>query len=65
MPELSGHFESSVRGLYFIGVSSSLSFGPMMRFAYGSAYTAKRLQRHLARQTARRRVLEEEPAAAV
>ena len=65
MPELSGHFESSVPGLYFVGVSSSLSFGPMMRFAYGSAYTAKRLHRHLARRVARGRVYEEEAAAAV
>lgn len=56
MPELSAHFESSVPGLYFVGISSSLSFGPMMRFAYGSAYTAKRLKRHLVRRTARRKV---------
>lgn len=52
MPELSAHFESSVPGLYFVGVSASLSFGPVMRFAYGSAYTAKRLRRHLASRTA-------------
>lgn len=49
MPVLSSHFESSIPGLYFIGISSALSFGSMMRFAYGSAYTAKRLERHLVR----------------
>jgi Pyridine nucleotide-disulphide oxidoreductase len=48
MPLLSGHFESFIPGLYFIGVSSALTFGPMMRFAYGAAYTAVRLTRHLA-----------------
>jgi cation diffusion facilitator CzcD-associated flavoprotein CzcO len=48
MPLLTSHFESSVPGLYFIGISSALTFGPMMRFAYGSAYTARRLERHLA-----------------
>jgi cation diffusion facilitator CzcD-associated flavoprotein CzcO len=50
MPVLSSHFESNVPGLYFVGISSALSFGPMMRFAYGSAYTARRLERHLAQQ---------------
>ncbi|HEX6772760.1 MAG TPA: NAD(P)-binding domain-containing protein [Acidobacteriaceae bacterium] len=65
MPELSGRFESSVPGLYFIGVSSSLSFGPMMRFSYGAAYTAKRLHRHLARRAGHSKVYEEEAAATV
>lgn len=63
MPVLSSQFESSVPGLYFVGISSALSFGPMMRFAYGSAYTASRLERHLVRQTARRMAYE--PQAAV
>lgn len=48
-PVLSTQFESSVPGLYFVGVASANSFGPMMRFAYGSAYTARRLARHLSR----------------
>jgi pyruvate/2-oxoglutarate dehydrogenase complex dihydrolipoamide dehydrogenase (E3) component len=59
MPLLSSHFESSVPGLYFVGISSALTFGPMMRFAYGSAYTARRLGRHLARHTERRTTYEE------
>jgi hypothetical protein len=54
MPVLSRNFESSVPGLYFVGISSALTFGPMMRFAYGSAYTARRLERHLARHAERR-----------
>jgi thioredoxin reductase len=49
-PELSAHFESTVPGLYFIGVSAAASFGPMMRFAYGAAYTAKRVTRDLVRK---------------
>ncbi len=53
IPVLSSHFESSIPGLYFIGISSALSFGSMMRFAYGSAYTAKRLERHLVRRSQR------------
>jgi thioredoxin reductase len=48
-PILSTRFESSVPGLYFVGVASANSFGPMMRFAYGTNYTAGRLARHLAR----------------
>jgi thioredoxin reductase len=47
-PVLSSSFQSSVSGLYFVGVSSANSFGPVMRFAYGADYTAKRISRHLA-----------------
>ncbi len=47
-PALSTNFESSVPGLYFVGPSSAGSFGPLMRFAYGAKYTARRLSRHLA-----------------
>ena len=49
-PELSPYFESSVPGLYFTGVTAAASFGPMMRFAYGAAYTAKRVARDLVRK---------------
>lgn len=44
-PILSARFESSVPGLYFIGLPAALSFGPMMRFALGAQYTASRLAR--------------------
>jgi putative flavoprotein involved in K+ transport len=60
MPVLSNYFESSVPGLYFVGISSALTFGPMMRFAYGSAYTARRLERHLLQRTDRRMSYEEQ-----
>lgn len=46
-PVLSSRFESSVRGLYFIGLAAASSFGPIMRFAFGAEYTSQRLARHL------------------
>jgi hypothetical protein len=47
-PVLSRHFESSVRGLYFIGGAAANSFGPLLRFAYGAKFAAKRLASRLA-----------------
>jgi thioredoxin reductase len=47
-PILSRHFESSVPGLYFVGIPAANSFGPLLRFAFGANYAAKRLSRHLA-----------------
>ena len=47
-PVLSSHFESSVPGLYFIGIAAANSFGPLLRFVYGTSFTARRLSRHLA-----------------
>lgn len=49
-PELSADFQSSVPGLYFVGIAAANDFGPMMRFAYGSDYTARRLTSHLRQQ---------------
>ena len=49
VPILKANFESSVPGLYFVGLASAGSFGPMMRFAFGSGFTAKRLSAHLQR----------------
>jgi lysine/ornithine N-monooxygenase len=48
-PRLDRHFQSSVRGLYFVGVASSLSFGPLFRFVAGAEYTARTLTRVMAR----------------
>ena len=48
-PVLSVNFESSVPGLYFVGVASAFSFGPVMRFAFGARYTAMRITRRLAK----------------
>ncbi len=47
-PRLSRHFESSVRGLYFIGPASAFSFGPLFRFVAGAAYATPVVARHLA-----------------
>lgn len=42
-PVLSMRFESSVKGLFLIGPISANSFGPMMRFAFGASFAARRL----------------------
>jgi hypothetical protein len=47
-PVLSPHFESTVPGLYFVGPAAASSFGPVMRFAAGAKFTARRISRHLA-----------------
>jgi hypothetical protein len=55
-PMLGAGFESTVPGLHFVGPSSVASYGPLMRFIAGTAYTARSLtQIHLA-QTARAKV---------
>lgn len=46
-PVLSPSFESSVPGLFFVGLASAFAFGPIMRFAAGATPTAHRLARHL------------------
>ncbi len=46
-PVLSSNFECSVRGLYFVGTASANSFGPLMRFACGARFAARRLSGHL------------------
>lgn len=46
-PILGRRFDSSVPGLYFIGIAAANSFGPLLRFAFGADYAAKRLSRHL------------------
>jgi len=46
-PVLSINFESSVPGLYFTGLASANSFGPVMRFAFGAKFTAQRLAKVL------------------
>ena len=46
-PVLSRNFESSVDGLYFVGLCAANSFGPVSRFVFGADFTARRLARHL------------------
>lgn len=53
-PVLSSDFESSERGLYFVGVASARSFGPVMRFVVGAIYPARRLSRILQQNLLRR-----------
>lgn len=48
MPVLSGSFESSVPGLYFVGPPAVNSFGPLMRFMVGAEYVAPLVSRKLA-----------------
>ena len=55
-PVLSKHFESSVPGLYFIGIAAAYSFGPLMRFAYGAEFAANRIGKFLP-ATARKNVV--------
>lgn len=62
MPALSGQFETSVPGLYFVGPPAVNSFGPLMRFMVGSEYVAPRLARRLAAEV--RRVGRKTPARA-
>jgi len=42
-PVLSSCFESSVPGIYFAGLAAANSFGPVMRFAFGAGFAARRL----------------------
>lgn len=50
IPRLSSYFESSVPGMYFAGLASTHSFGPVMRFIAGTGFTARRLSSHIARE---------------
>jgi cation diffusion facilitator CzcD-associated flavoprotein CzcO len=40
IPALSSAFETSVPGLYIVGITSSPVFGPIMRFMYGAKHAA-------------------------
>ena len=42
-PTLSSSCESSVPGIYFVGVAAANSFGPVMRFAFGAGFAARRI----------------------
>jgi thioredoxin reductase len=49
-PNLSRNFETSVPGLYLVGLVSAHNFGPLTRFAQGAMYTSRQLTRHLVSQ---------------
>jgi hypothetical protein len=44
-PRLSSSFESSARGLYFIGAPAMWTFGPLMQFVAGAQFAAPRVAR--------------------
>jgi hypothetical protein len=46
-PALSATFESSVPGLHFVGQAAAETFGPVMRFVYGTDFTSRRLTKHI------------------
>ena len=39
-PALNSLFQSSVRDLHFVGISSVFAFGPVMRFVHGTKHAA-------------------------
>ena len=49
VPILSSSFESSVAGLYFVGLTSLRAFGPLFRFVAGCKATARRVAGALGR----------------
>jgi hypothetical protein len=42
-PRLTAGFESSVPGLYFVGLASAATFGPLLRFVCGTEFAARRV----------------------
>jgi hypothetical protein len=54
LPVLNGGFESSVKGLHFVGASAVGSFGPLLRFIAGAGFAARRVSRAAARGMAGR-----------
>jgi thioredoxin reductase len=51
-PVLSSGFESSIPGLYFVGVAAANSFGPVMRFAFGATFAARRVTQSVVKSLA-------------
>jgi thioredoxin reductase len=48
LPELTSSYETQVPGLYVIGPASAHSFGPVMRFVYGTKHASPCVARHIA-----------------
>jgi cation diffusion facilitator CzcD-associated flavoprotein CzcO len=46
-PVLNTAFQASVPGLHFVGLSSALTSGPVMRFVYGARHAATALTSHI------------------
>jgi cation diffusion facilitator CzcD-associated flavoprotein CzcO len=64
-PVLRADFESSVPGLYFVGVSGANTFGPLMRFAYGAGFAAQRVTQSMLKVLGTRRVAVPDAHAAI
>lgn len=56
-PKLSHSFESTSPGLYFVGLAAANCFGPAARFAFGAAFTARKLTQAVAASAAKGRSL--------
>lgn len=48
-PRLNRSFESSVAGLYFTGLAAAPTFGPSLRFVYGTRFSARHISEAIAR----------------
>src|SRR5579859_434036 len=55
IPVLNHFFECSVPGMYFLGLTSLRSFGPLYRFVVGAKATAQRVANSVVKQVARSR----------
>jgi hypothetical protein len=47
-PVLDAGFETSARGLHFVGAPAAWSFGPLMRFVAGAGFTSRAVARRVA-----------------
>ena len=56
-PVVDRHYQSSVPGLYFVGPVVAPTFGPVMRFVFGTAHAASTVSDHLASPERRRRLV--------
>ncbi|MFZ0536532.1 MAG: NAD(P)-binding domain-containing protein [Candidatus Sulfotelmatobacter sp.] len=52
-PVLASTCESSVPGLYFVGIAAANSFGPVMRFAFGADFAARTVARAMTKSLSR------------
>ena len=55
VPRLTRSFESSVKGLHFVGPIAAPEFGPLVRFVAGTEFAAERVSVHLQRVWLRER----------
>jgi thioredoxin reductase len=55
-PVLSPHFETSVPGLFMVGITAANNFGPLLRFAHGAGFASRRLSSFLLKTAAQRSV---------